>query len=314
MELQFDNLNDYALFAKVVEHGGFAPAARALGLAKSTLSRRIAALEDHLQARLIQRSSRRFAVTETGRIFFARAQAMLVEAEAARDAVARLTAEPAGLLRVSCPPPLLCFSVGAMLNQFLERYPQVSMELESTPRRVDLVAEGIDVAVRVRFPPLDDSDVIMKILGESQQRLVGHPRLVAASGKPMRPADLHGLPSLGLSSGRRDHEWHLFGPNGADVKVVHQPRFVTDDMIELRRAAVAGLGIVQLPLDAVAADLGTGALIDLLPEWAPRAGIVHAVYTSRRGLLPSVRALIDFLGQAFDAAARRPDLRAALPR
>lgn len=311
MEHWTDDLNDYALFAKVVEHGGFAPAARALDLAKSTLSRRIAALEERLQARLIQRSSRRFAVTETGRIFYARAQAMLVEAEAAREAVARLTAEPAGLLRVSCPPPLLCFSVGAMLARFLDQYPQVSMELESTVRRVDLMADGIDVALRVRFPPLDDSDLVMKVLGESRQRIVAHPRFAIAEDRPRVPAQLHGVPSLALTSGQRGHVWHLFGPDGGEAKIVHTPRLITDDMIELRRAALAGLGAVQLPLDAVESDLQTGALTDLLPDWAPRAGIVHAVYTSRRGLLPSVRALVDFLGQEFAAASGK---KSASPR
>ncbi|KGR97880.1 LysR family transcriptional regulator [Burkholderia sp. ABCPW 111] len=299
------DLNDLYYFVQVVDHGGFAPAGRALNMPKSKLSRRIALLEERLGMRLIQRSTRRFAVTDTGQTYYAHCRAMLVEADAADEAVALMRAEPRGIVRVTCPVVLLDALVGDMVAAFMAECPLVEIHLEETNRRVDVVGEGIDVALRVRPPPLEDSDLVLRVLAERGQCLVASPRLLERAGAPRVPADLAALPSLALGLPQDEHVWNLHGPDGAHAAIRHRPRLVTRGMPALRAAAVAGVGVVQLPTMMVRDQLARGELRQLLPGWAPRREIVHAVFASRRWLLPSVRALLDFLAQRF--AALEPD-------
>lgn len=295
------DLNDLYYYAKVVDYGGFAPAGRALGMPKSKLSRRIALLEERLGVRLIQRTTRHFSVTEVGQTYYDHCKAMLAEAECAQDAIEVTRAEPRGIVRISCPVALLQAHVGAMLAAFMATYPRITVHLEATNRRVDLVAEAIDVAIRVRPPPIPDSDLIMRVLAERSQCLVGSHLLCADRNLPSAPADLNDWPSLGLGTPQQNHIWNLLGPDAAQAAVHHTPRFVTGDMIALRDAAVAGVGIVQLPTMMVRDQLLQGTLVRLLPDWAPRREIIHAVFPSRRGLLPSVRTLVDYLAQRFNA-------------
>jgi DNA-binding transcriptional LysR family regulator len=188
--------------------------------------------------------------------------------------------------------------------------PAVEVHLESTNRRVDVIAEGFDVAIRVRFPPLEPSDLMMRKLDESTQCLVASPALVSA---PLAsPADLHGQPSLDLGPPHRAHAWQLTTSDGRTAEVSHHPRLVTDDMAVLRQCAIDGIGIVQLPTMMIWQDIEAGRLVHVLPDWRPRAGIIHAVFPSRRGLLPSVRALLDFL--ARECAAERQRVGLALRR
>ncbi|SHI18608.1 LysR family transcriptional regulator [Pollutimonas bauzanensis] len=294
------DLNDLYYFVQVVEHGGFAPAGRALGVPKSKLSRRIALLEERLGARLIQRSTRRFTVTDIGRTYYTHCKAMLVEAEAADEAIALSHAQPRGIVRMACPVALLDARIGDMVAAFMAQCPLVQIHLEETNRRVDLVGEGMDVAIRVRPPPLQDSDLVMRVLSDRGQCLVASPSLLAQSGAPQAPADLARLPSLELGAPQNEHVWNLFGPDGAHAAIHHQPRLITRAMPALRAAAVAGVGVVQLPTMMVREQISRGELIQVIPGWAPRREIIHAVFASRRGLLPSVRALIDFLGDRFN--------------
>lgn len=297
------DLNALQLFVQVVAHGGFSAAGRALGMPKSKLSRRIAQLEEELGVRLIQRSTRRFAVTEVGQEYLRHCTAMLVEADAAQAAIDRTRSAPQGLVRMSCPTALLDYQVGDMVARFMSAHPRVVVHLESTNRRVDVIGEGFDIAVRVRFPPLEDTDLVMKVLGDSTQRLVASPELLAAAPVPLTPQALSALPSLDEGPAHRDHVWRLQGPEGALVDVGHAPRLVTDDRLALRLAALRGVGIVQLPTMMVWHDLKAGLLVDVLPQWTPKPGIVHAVFPSRRGLLPAVRELIDFLAGEYDVLA-----------
>lgn len=294
------DLNDLYYFVKVVEHGGFAPAARALGVPKSKLSRRIASLEESLGTRLINRSTRRFAVSELGQEYHRHCVAMLVEAEAAQEVIERFRDEPRGTVRLSCPPGLIYFLIAPLLVRFMQRYPEVTVEMEATSRRVDVIREGFDIALRVRFPPLEDSDLTMKVLSRSPQCLMASPDLMRAHTSPQSPSDLAGLPSLDFEEPDGRHVWRLDGPDGASTRVPHQPRLVTDDVFTLREAAIAGLGVVRMPLIVAGGDLLDGRLVSVLPAWRPRGGIFHAVFPSRRGLLPSVRALLDFLGESLD--------------
>lgn len=294
------DLNDLYYFVQVVDHQGFAPAGRALGVPKSKLSRRIAMLEERLGVRLIQRSTRRFSVTEIGQQYYGHCRAMLVEAEAAQEAIDLTRSEPCGIVRVTCPITLLDANVGAMVADFMIDNPGVTVHLEATNRRVDVIGEGIDVAIRARAPPLEDSDLVMRVLAERTWCLVASPALLAGRTLPLMPVDFTGLPSVDLGPPQPQHVWSLRGPEGASVAIPHQPRLVTDDMNALRVAAVRGVGIAQLPTMVVSDALKQGTLVKIAPEWASRSGIVHAVFPSRRGLLPSVRSLIDYLALRFE--------------
>lgn len=308
------DLNDLYFFAQVVEHGGFSAAARKLDMPRSRLSRRVALLEERLGVRLIQRSTRHFAVTEIGREYYRHCVAMLVEAESAQEVIERNRAQPRGVVRVSCPSSLIYFQVGEMIARFMAQCPEVEVLLESTNRQVDVIREGFDMAIRVRFPPLEESDLVVKTLAENPQRLVASPALLAGLAGSLTPAELARLPSLGWEPTRREHEWRLDGPDGATAVVRHRPRFVTEDMAALRLAALRGIGVCRLPTLVVADDLAAGRLVDVLPGWVPKAGILHVVFPSRRGLLPSVRALIDFLAEAYGELSRAERARTSSTR
>ena len=294
------DFNDMYYFAQVVEHGGFAPAGRALGIPKSKLSRRVALLEERLSVRLILRSTRSFAVTEVGRGYYAHCRAMLVEAEAAEASIALAHAEPRGIVRMSCPVALLATRVGEILADFMAEHLRVELHLEETNRKVDVVAEGLDLAIRVLPPPLEDSDLVMRILSDRGQCLVASPALLARWGTPSGPTDLARLPSMDLGQPQDEHRWALNGPEGASAEVRHSPRYVTRAMLALRAAAVAGVGVVKLPRMILTEAFERGDLIEVLPGWEPKREIIHIVFASRRGQLPAVRKLIDYLVNRFE--------------
>ncbi len=300
------DLNDLYYFVKVVDHGGFAPASRAVGASKSTLSRRIAQLEERLGVRLIQRSTRRFHVTDLGQTYYEHCKAMIVEAEAAQEAIDSLQAEPRGVVRMTCPIALLNAHVGEMVADYMTEYPEVTVQLEATNRRVDVITEGIDIALRARPLPLEDTDLTARMLSDEGQCLVGSPSLIEARGRPSEPSELTQWPSLWHGRPEDSFQWHLFGPTDRETVVEHKPRYVTTDMVALRRAALAGVGIVQLPILMLREQMAEGTLVRLLPQWAPRREMVHAVFPSRRGLLPAVRAMIDFLVERYRGLRKEP--------
>lgn len=298
------DLNDLYLFVQAVDHGGFAAAARALGLQKSKVSRRIGLLEDRLGVRLIQRSTRRFSVTEIGQEYYRRCVAMLVEAEGAQTVIDQSRAEPCGVVRLSCPTGLLAFQFGALFGRFMALYPDVELHVESTNRRVDVIGEGFDLAIRVRPPPLAESELVMRRFDERTIRIVASPDLLKQRAITL-PTDLAGLPSVDFGPAGGEHRWRLTHADGSVAGVRHAPRLITDDMAVLRDAALAGAGAARLPTLVVWDDLQAGRLVTLLPDWKPSNEIVHAVFPSRRGLLPSVRALLDFLADECAAQRRR---------
>jgi DNA-binding transcriptional LysR family regulator len=295
------DLNDLYYFVQVVDHGGFAPAGRAIGEPKSKLSRRIAALERRLGVRLLQRSTRHVSVTELGQLYYRHCKAMLLEADAAQEVIETSRSEPCGSVRLSCPVALLDARIAQILAEFLRTYPQVSLHLDATNRRVDVIEERFDLAIRVRPPPLEDSELVLRVLGDRAQCLVGSPGFFDEHGIPERPADLTRMPGLALGRPGQRHYWQLLGPGGSKARIEVQPRLLTRSMTSLRIAASAGLGIVQLPTMMMSQELDDGRLIRALPDWAPPHEIVHVVFPSRRGLVPAVRTLIDFLAEHFSA-------------
>lgn len=294
------DLNDLHYYVQVVTHGGFAAAGRALNIPKSKLSRRIALLEKRLSVRLIQRSPRHFSVTDIGQEYFRHCQAMLVEADAAQELIDRNQAEPQGVIKLSCPPALMYFNIAEMVSRFMVACPRVVVHLDVTNRNVDVLREGVDIALRVRFPPLADSDLVMKRFAVSTQKLVAHPRLLEGSS-PATPALLEQLPTLGLGGAQQQHTWALENDAGERVDVHHQPRLIVNDMVGLLAAALQGVGVAPLPLMMIHHELLKGTLVEVLPEWKPQSGIVHAAFPSRRGVLPAVRSLLDFLADEFNA-------------
>jgi DNA-binding transcriptional LysR family regulator len=300
------DLNDLFFFAQVVEHGGFAAAGRALGIPKSKLSRRVSMLEERLGVRLIQRSTRRFSVTELGQAYHRHCLAMAAEAEAAQETIDRSRAEPQGLIRVTCPVSLVSDRVAPIVARFMADHPRLRVHLEASNRRVDVIEEGVDVAIRVRMPPLEDSDLVIRQLKRHDSALIASPRLLGQGERPRHPDDLARFDSLDMANATGVHVWRLQDPQGRPCAVTHRPRLVTDDLGMVRQAALCGVGVAILPRFMIADDLARGDLEALLPGWTQPSGIVHAVFPSRRGLLPSVRLFIDRLVEDFGAVESSP--------
>ncbi|TCM20402.1 DNA-binding transcriptional LysR family regulator [Novosphingobium sp. PhB165] len=289
------DLNDYAYFAEVVTHGGFAAAGRALREPKSKLSRRIAGLEERLGLRLIERSSRRFRVTDTGQAFYERCRTILAEVEQAETLVMQAQAEPHGRVRFSCPTGLVEL-VSAFLPSFLVRYPKIRLQLVATDRAVDLIDERIDVALRVRTALTSDASLTMRSLGTSTRILVGSPQMAS---RVKEVAQLPDLPCLSTSDSSDEIQWLLETDEGASHHVRFSPRLSCEDMLAVRNAAIDGLGIALLPDHVCREALADGRLVHVLPAWRGQKGIVHLVFTTRRGLPPAVRAWIDHLATGF---------------
>jgi DNA-binding transcriptional LysR family regulator len=296
------SLDDLYYYAMVVDHGGFAAAGRALDVPKSRLSRHIDTLEARLGVRLLQRSTRRFAVTDVGRDLHRHAQAMLAEAEAAFDAVAAATSEPRGTIRVACPIAVATSMLAEVLPQFMTRYPKVRIDLEVDNRRVDLIAEGFDAALRVRTQPSGEDGVVMRQFAELNEVLVASPDYLARAGVPLAPADLAAHSTLSFISARERQVWTLANAENEQSRVEHAPRLCCHSFPMLHTAAVSGHGIALLP-ESIARDaLAAGTLVHVLPGWRLPQGVFHVVFPHRRGLLPAVRAFIDFLVETMPAA------------
>lgn len=238
------DLNDYVDFAEVVSHSGFTAAGRVLREPKSKLSRRISSLEARLGVRLIERSSRRFRVTDIGQSFYERCRALILEAERAEALVAEAQAEPHGHIRMSCPRNLIKV-VSPIARGFLVRFPQVQLQLIVTDRAVDLIEERIDLALRVRRELTSDASLTMRSLGRSRWILVANPAIAAGLGTDI--AVLTSLPTLGTSDDAREIEWTLQREDGATHRLRHEPRMSCADYTAICEAAADGLGVAFLP-------------------------------------------------------------------
>ncbi|WP_345250549.1 LysR substrate-binding domain-containing protein [Pigmentiphaga soli] len=305
------DLNDMFLFSKVVEHGGYSAAARALGMPVSKLSRRIASLERELGVRLLNRTTRKVSLTDIGHTYYQHCAAVAAEARAAQDAIDRTSSQPQGLIRVSCPVGLLQSNVTDILIAYQVRYPLVRVHLEATSRRVDVVEEGFDVALRVRQPPFENSELVVRPLAGAASTLVASPEFLARHGRPATIEDLSALPTVSMAQAGDRYSWTFKAPDGRDVSVSHTPRLATDDLATLRQAVLAGVGIGLVPLHLVASHLQQGALEAVLPGYTLPYSVVQAVFASRRGLVPAVREFVDALVQGFEFVSGIDDERLA---
>jgi DNA-binding transcriptional LysR family regulator len=290
-------LEGFYYFTQVVEHSGFARAARALSIPKSRLSRHVVALEAQLGVRLINRSTRRFVVTEVGQEVYRHARSMLAEADAAVEAVEVARAEPRGTVRVSCPVALAQSALAHVLPQFLAHYPAIRLQLHVSNRRVDVLNEGFDVALRVRTQPSGEDGLVMRSFQEVDELLVASPAYLKGAPALLEPARLVDHQTLDYAGELDRNTWELVGPQGEIVRAQLKARMVCHDFVVLRFAVLAGLGIARLPESVVREDLKDGKLTRVLPLWNSPQGIVHVVFPSRRGMLPAVRAFIDFLAE-----------------
>ncbi|MBN9236175.1 MULTISPECIES: LysR family transcriptional regulator [Phyllobacteriaceae] len=289
------NLNDLQFFTQAVDSGGFASAARRLGFPKSTISKRVAALEATLGVQLIHRTSRNFTLTDVGRDVYDHARAAMIEAEAAEAVVHRRLAEPSGIVRITTSVPTAQFRLAPRLPLLARQYPKLRVQLHVTDRFVDLVQDGFDIAVRSHFGPLPDSDLVHRRMGKEKITLVAAPSYIAERGEPATPEALSD--HEGLFNNMTIKAWRLSDAEGRTVEVTPQPRLYADESVPLLMAAEAGLGVVCLPEMISAQARRQGRLVRVLPGWTAGSVITSILTPQKRGQLPAVRAVIDFLLQ-----------------
>jgi DNA-binding transcriptional LysR family regulator len=286
------------IFTQVVEAGSFSAAGRRLGLAPSSVSRQVADLEDELGARLFHRTTRRLSLTEPGQVFYARAGKILVDLEEAKLAVAQPGGAPSGILRLTVPGSLGRLHLVPAIADFQEGHPAVKVGLVVTDRLVDLVEEGLDLAIRVGRQR--DSSLVARRITTSRRLVCAAPSYLAKAGTPQEPAELASHDCLTFRSHPGANLWRFRGSGGEHQARVSGPLFANDGEA-LVSAAVAGLGLVLVPEWLVGPDLRAGRLQEVLSDYraSPDATPLYALYHHRRHLPAKVRAFVDYLATRF---------------
>jgi DNA-binding transcriptional LysR family regulator len=288
------DLKDVFYFVQVVDRGGFTSAGQTLRLPKSTLSHRVQELEAALGVRLINRTSRQFAMTEVGAEFYQYAVALLQSAEVAEQAVRQRLAEPSGVVRITTAVEIAQFALRDLLPVYLETHPKVQIVEIATDRLVDVVGEGFDVAIRGHTVPLQSSNLVQRAIARVPWCLFAGPRYLERRKAPAHPEELAGHSTLSMvRSG--PVQWSLRGPDDRQATVAIEPRFQSNNMVTLKEAACANLGVAALPGYICRAELQAGTLLQILPEWTAADARISALMPYRTGLLPAVRSLVDFL-------------------
>jgi len=301
------DLNDLRTFAQIVECGGYTAAERVTRMHRSQLSRRIAALEARLGVRLLNRTTRRLSLTEAGSAFYAHCAAVVAEAEAATRAIAQLQAEPSGTLRMTCPVVLGQLHLARLVGEFVARHPRVRVDLDCTDRVVPMIEERIDIALRARGAGLLDPGLVARKIASSQLMLVASADYLSRRGAPDNPLMLAEHDTIAAVSEGGTVLWTLTQADGTQQRVSHTPRVSCSDFVMQCAAAEAGAGIALIPLQIAAPAFACGRLQPVLADWRTEPQPIHLVMVSRRGLLPAVRTMMDFLVERLppmiDAAA-----------
>ena len=299
-----NSFDDYYYFYLVVKHGGFSAASEAENISKSKLSRRIIDLENKFNVSLIQRTTRHFKVTELGQEFYEECCKVIAQVECAENILLKQKNEPQGVVKISCPPLMMHFQIRKLLNQFLKAYPKVEISLELTSRRVDVLHDDIDIAIRTSFEPNQDSSLIVRDVIRTEHCLVAAPELL--EGRSIRHySELQHYPSVALGIQKHQYYWHLCHIHSDDtVDVPYQPRVKSNDLAGVYYAVHDGLGIADLPYLTVQSDIEKGKLIHLLPEWKSNRGTVQLVYASRKGQRLVVEKLIESLMEGLRELAK----------
>lgn len=294
-----ENLSDLYYFHAVAEHGGFSAAARAMGIEKTRLSRRVAALERRVGVSLLHRTTRLVTLTEAGERFRDHCQAVVEGARSAYDSVAKLQREPTETVRITCPPVMAQSYLTPILPAYLATHPKVRLELETTDRSVDLIEERFDLAVRARANIEDSTRLVARPLGRVRWVLVASPVLFAHRPRPQNLQDITKLPTISAPADSRDSltQWVLQDVNGVQNIVPHVPQLLSGDLRVQLEAAIHGVGIALLPEPVVIHSIRIQVLEVLFSDWAAASHIIHLVYPRPRGMLPSVRSVIDYLSK-----------------
>ncbi len=292
-----DRTAEMGVFVRVVDEGGFSAAARGLRLTPSAVSKQITRLEDRLGVRLLTRTTRQLHLTEEGSEFYERSVRILADLEEAEQAVSRADAAPRGTLRVSCGVSFGKYQISPLVSEFLTRYPDVTIELDTSDSLVDLVEEGIDVAVR--FGPLSDSSMVARFLANSRRAIVAAPSYLARFGEPAHPRDLVHHNCLSFTHQVHLNEWRFKGPEG-EIPVEARGNFKANNGETVFEMALAGLGIARLARFLVEPGIRAGRLKMVLQDYYRDINVpIHAIYPTRRHLSPKVRAFVDFLVEKY---------------
>jgi DNA-binding transcriptional LysR family regulator len=295
---------DLMFFAHAVEAGGFAPAARRLNVPKSTISKRVSELETRLGAKLIHRSSRSFALTDIGREVYEHARAALIEIQSAQHVVLSRQTEPMGRVQLTASLPTVQLHLAPHFAELARAYPKLQLVVHASDRFVDLAQEGFDIAVRSHFGPLPDSDLVRRVLQTESILLLASRSYLKRRGTPRIPEDL--IEHDGLYTNMALKPWKLYAGSRKQFSVAPKVRFVADESTVLLNCAAAGLGIVPLPEQICREALRRSKLVRVLPEWTAGEVTTTILTTHRRGQLPSVRAVVDFLAAKSLHAAAEP--------
>ncbi len=293
------DLNALRIFAEVVDAGGFSAASRRIGIPTSTLSRRVARLEERLGVQLLHRNSRKFAVTEFGGMLHEHCQAMVRAAQTGIEQLQELVGEPTGTIRISCPVVLANHFVGKIAAAFALAHPNVRVAFEAITRPIDPINDNYDVAIQAAFEELPDSQAIARKIGEAEMALVASPALLDRVGRPGRPERLADYDGIGFGNADQECSWNLWGPDGRRFTHRFRPRFVTDSLLVAKDAAVAGVGVARLSTSIMREDLATERLVRVLDTWTLPNVTFHALYPPRRSIGSAAIRFVDFLAERF---------------
>lgn len=307
-----DSLTSMKVFAAVVESGSFTSAARRLKLSRAVVTKHVAALEDRLGVRLLERTTRKLSVTEGGGRYFERCVQILAVIEDAEREAAQATAVPRGTLRVSAPHTFATLHIAPHLSEFRRRYPEVELDINLSDRFVDLHEESFDLAIRIA-DDLQESSLIARRLAPCRFVVCGAPDYFKRRGEPRTPDDLAKHPCLGYTLSPREHRWVFACPRDERhvVNVSGPLRSNSGDL--LRAAAVGGAGVMLLPTFYVGEDLERGRLKAVLTDYRVHEYGIYAIYPSRKHLTAKVKAFIDFLGDRYGAEPYWDEWLKALP-
>ena len=293
------DLNDIVVFTKVVETKSFTGAAEQLGLPKSTVSRKLAQLEERLGVRLVQRTTRKLALTDIGEAYYERAARIVSDIAAAEQVVTDMQATPRGRLKITAPIDLSTKYLGGIIAEFVAAHPDVNVELDATDRIVDLIEEGFDVAVR--FGPLPESTLIARRLSAIDSVLVASPAYIARRGVPMTIEELEDHDKVLFTPSARTQGWTL--ANGEQTYELTRPaRFASNNLAAVCDVILAGGGIGMVTEFMVACDVIKGRLVRVLPEWSARTADINAVYAARQNLPPRLSLFLDHLSRTMNPA------------
>ena len=294
-------LLELAAFAAVVEHGGFSAAARAAGLRKATLSERVHTLEERLDVKLLVRTTRTLHLTDEGKAFATRAQTALAAVSEAEAAASLMRGRPVGTLRVTVSPPLAPILFGGVMAPYLRKYPNVAVEIDASPRTVDLLRDGYDLAIRVGR--LADSALSVRRLGHARGGYYASRAYLARRGVPERPEDLLHHDTIGIPRGTRLPRWH-FAAGRRNRAIVVRPRVLVSSFELGVATAIAGLGVVPSTEVAVRTYVKRKQLVAVLQAWTPPAFEVNALFAPG-AIQPKTRLMIDALATWFTARGGR---------